>query len=198
MEPYSIAAQVCMKANGTSDDIALIMGAGPIGLAIIDVLTHVYKIDCISCDVISEKLDKAKAIGAKYIINLSEKNLKQELKNIVENGLANITIDTACTSETFGEAIQVTSCAGSVVVLGFNPATTPISQLEITRKELTIVGSRQQCGQFPKVIGWMKNGMLHPQIILSHEFSIDNVLEGFSLLEKSLPDVCKIIIDWEK
>lgn len=198
LEPFSIAAQACSKVNNISaKDIALIIGAGPIGLTIIDVLTNIYGITCIACDFFEKKLDRAKAIGAKHLINLSKQNLHQELTKIIADGLVNITIDTACTTKTFEESVHFTSSAGTVVVLGFNSEPSNIAQLEITKKELTIVGSRQQCGQFPKVIDWMAKGLLHPQIIRSHNFSADKILEAISLLEKSEVNVCKVIIDWE-
>ncbi len=197
LEPYSIAGQITTKSNCLEGDIALIIGAGTVGLTVVDVLTHIYNVRCIVTDIADEKLEKARKIGAAHTINTSKIDMKEELKKFTGDGMVNISIDSACTQRTFEEAVQLTSSAGTVVVVGFNPNPSAISQLDITKKELVIAGSRQQTGQFPKVIDWMEKGLLHPELVRTHSFSCDNVIEAVDLLGQGLPNVGKVIIDWE-
>ena len=57
IEPFAVAAQVTSRTGVVDSDIALIYGAGPVGLNILQVLTGVYGIRALITDQVDERLD---------------------------------------------------------------------------------------------------------------------------------------------
>ena len=70
VEPFTIAANVTGQANPTEQDVALIYGAGPMGLVTVQALKGVYKVkQVIVVDRIDERLAMAQRSGADWVLN---------------------------------------------------------------------------------------------------------------------------------
>ncbi|MGL4677620.1 MAG: zinc-binding alcohol dehydrogenase family protein [Brevinema sp.] len=196
IEPYSIAAQVCYRTRVQKGDIFWVMGAGPIGLTIIDVAKNVYSAIVIATDLVDSRLELAKKLGADYTFNANLPNLEEEIKKITGGFGPNIIADAVCIPQTFAQAIRMAAPAGRVASLSFSPDLAQISALDITKKELDIVGCRHQTFRFPEVIKWFENKQVHPELLISHVFPFDQVKEGIALMENSPNQCCKILLDW--
>lgn len=81
IEPFTIAANVTGHVSPTDQDIALVYGAGPMGLTTIQVLKRVYRVkQVIVVDRIDERLEMAQRNGADWVINNSVVPLTDTLK----------------------------------------------------------------------------------------------------------------------
>lgn len=110
---------------------------------------------------------------------------------------ANVVIDAVCLPSTFETSIDAVSPAGHVVVLGFDERTAGISQLPITKKEVTITGSRLQTNQFPYITDLLNKGLLTHGGLITHTFSADDVHQAFQLIEQHPGKVGKAIITFD-
>lgn len=192
MEPFTIALQVAERGNITPSDSVLIMGAGPIGLCILLYLKHLGA-RCGVSDVVPERLKRAEALGADFVVNAKEMDLKEELLRHFPGG-AHVVIDAVGLPETFAKAVQLASRAGRIVVLGFHTLPSPIPQAPVTLRELTIVGSRLQAYKFPQVVALFEKQELHPERLVSHVFPLERVHEAFALLEHHPEKTCKVVL----
>ncbi len=114
-----------------------------------------------------------------------------------KNEGANVVIDAVCLPSTFETSIDAVSPAGHVVVLGFDERTAGISQLPITKKEVTITGSRLQTNQFPYITDLLNKGLLTHGGLITHTFSADDVHRAFQLIEQHPGKVGKAIITFD-
>lgn len=194
IEPFTIAAQTTWRGDIRKDDFVFIIGAGPIGLAILQYAKYRGGI-CIVSDVVDYKLDKAMKLGADYVISGTE-DVSGKIKEITGGMGANVTIDAACTPKTLEEAVNVTSQAGRVVVMGFNDKPSNISQLSITKGELTICGSRLQTNKFPEVIQLFNERKLNPTALISHKMHFSQIKEAIDLIEDKNERVSKVILEF--
>jgi len=193
IEPFTIAAQATWRGDVKKDDFVYIIGAGPIGLCILQYAK--YKgAKCIISDLDEDRLKQAKELGANYILNPSKINVVEKIMDITKNMGANVTIDAACLPITFEQAIEVTSVAGRIVVLGFIDKPSNIPQLPITKKELTICGSRLQTNKFSEVIELFNNNKLEPKKLISHVFKFSDINEAIKLIENQTEKTCKVIL----
>ncbi len=80
VEPFTIAANVTGQAKPTEQDVALIYGAGPMGLVTVQALKGVYKVkQVIVVDRIDERLEMAQRSGADWVFNNGEQSLQTAL-----------------------------------------------------------------------------------------------------------------------
>ena len=193
IEPFTIAAQSTWRGNVKKDDYVFIMGAGPIGLCILQYAKYKGAI-CIISDLDKDRLETAKKLGADYILNAGQVDVIEEVFKLTHGTGANVTLDAVCIPKTFEQAVEVTSVAGRIVVLGFGVQPSQIPQLPITKKELTIVGSRLQNNKFSEVVELFNKKELNPKALISHVFQFDQIEEAIKLIETQSEKTCKVIL----
>lgn len=193
VEPYSIAANITAQLNPTPHDIALVYGAGPMGLAVIQVLKAVFGVaHLVVTDRVATRLDRAIECGADRVVNNKNNNLQDYFD---EYGLApTLIVDAACHPAILQQSIELASPAGRIGIMGFSDAACMISQKDITSKELSVFSSRLNSARFPQVINWMSDGKLNPDCLITHRLDYDQVGVALHLFENEPSECCKILL----
>lgn len=193
VEPFTIAANVTGHASPTEQDVALVYGAGPMGLTTVQALKGVYNVkQLIVVDRIEERLKMAQGCGADLVINNSNVNLQAVLE---EKGIKpTLIIDAACHPSILPEAIALASPAARIVIMGFSSEPCQIVQQGITGKELSIFSSRLNARKFPVVIDWLQRGLIDPTKLVTHKFDYHHVADAIELFEKDQRQCCKVLL----
>ena len=193
IEPFTIAANATGHLKPTADDIALIYGAGPMGLTSVQALKGVYQVkQVIVVDRIDERLAMAQKSGADKVINNTDLSLKEELEKL--NIKPTVIIDAACHPSILQEAITIASPAARILIMGFSSDPCQITQQGITSKELSIFSSRLNANKFPVVIDWLKKKLIDPQKLITHQFDYTKVIQAIETFEKDQKNCCKVLL----
>lgn len=195
-EPYTIGAQAVWRGNVEAGDTVLIQGCGPIGICILK-MAKLAGARVMMTDLKQERLDFAKENGADFVIHAANESVEEKVMEYTAGEGANIVIDAVCLPQTFELSTKLASIAGTIVCLGFDERPANISQLPITKKELTIVGSRLQTNQFNKVVSLLNEGKLQSNGLITHKFSVNDVQEAFTFVEQNPDIVRKALIVFE-
>ncbi len=193
VEPFTIAANVTGHVSPTEQDVALIYGAGPMGLVTVQALKGVYKVrQVIVVDRIEERLEMARRSGADWTINNASQSLQEVL---TEKGIRpTLIIDAACHPSILQEAVNLASPAGRIVLMGFSSEPSQVVQQGITGKELSIFSSRLNANKFPVVIDWLEKGLIDPDKLVTHSFAYQDVKDAIELFEKDQRQCCKVLL----
>ncbi|WP_261136369.1 Zn-dependent oxidoreductase [Serratia liquefaciens] len=196
VEPFTIGANITAHLQPTADDIALIYGAGPMGLTVIQTLKGVYGVkQVIVTDRISERLVMAQENGADWTFNNAEGSLQAELER---RGLQpTLIVDAACHPAILQEAINLASPAARIGIMGFSGEACTLTQQSITSKELSIFSSRLNSGRFPQVIDWMASGKIDPQRLITHCVSASEVEQAMLMFEQDQRTCCKVLLQFD-
>jgi L-gulonate 5-dehydrogenase len=195
LEPFAVAANVTSRTGVLANDVALVYGAGPMGLMVLQVLKAVYGIHVLVADRIEERLSRATACGADSVINTAQEPLPEALRRLgLEEG-PTLIVDAACHPAILQEAVRVAAPGGRIGILGFAPEPSAISQQEMTRKELSLFSSRLSCAMFPRAIEWMRAGRLKPALIVSHLVPLGEVHRAFEFVEGDPRASSKVLLD---
>ncbi|MCX8711746.1 Zn-dependent oxidoreductase [Gilliamella sp. B3464] len=193
IEPFTIAANATGHLKPTENDVALIYGAGPMGLTSVQALKGVYKVkQVIVVDRIDERLAMAQTSGADKVINNTNLSLKNELEKL--DIKPTIIIDAACHPSILPEAISIASPAARILIMGFSSEPCQITQQGITSKELSIFSSRLNANKFPVVIDWLKKKLIDPQKLITHQFDYTQVIQAIETFEKDQKHCCKVLL----
>lgn len=195
-EPYTIGAQATWRGNVEEGQTVLIQGAGPIGITVLK-MAKLRGATVIMSDITNERLAFAKENGADYTINPSEVDIIAAIHEITNDEGANVVIDAVGSTQTFELSVEVASAAGNVVLLGFNATPSAIAQMLITKKELTITGSRLQTNQFEKVVQLINEGKLMHSGLITHKFPLSDVKKAFQFVEENPEVVRKAVITFD-
>lgn len=197
VEPFTIAANATGQLNPRNDDVALIYGAGPMGLTTLQALKGVYKVSqVIVADRIDERLSMALNCGADQVFNNTERSLKEIL---AEKGIKpTLIVDAACHPSILQEAIELASPAARIVIMGFSSTPSQIIQQGITGKELAIFSTRLNANKFPIVIEWLDKGYIDPEKLITHRFEYQHVVDAIALFEKDQKNCCKVLLKFHE
>jgi len=193
IEPYTIGAQAVYRGQLQAGETLLIQGAGPIGICILKV-AKLMDARVIISDLDDAKLSYAKELGADEVVNVREQDLLEAVDRWTDGEGVNVSIDAVCIPQTFKQSIDAASVAGRVVVLSFAEEAIELAPLPITKKELSIVGSRLQTFQFEKVVKLVDEGKLQQQGLITHTFSLHEAKEAFEFIEKNPNEIRKVIL----
>ncbi|OCF92395.1 Zn-dependent oxidoreductase [Gilliamella sp. wkB7] len=193
IEPFTIAANATAQLKPTQNDVALIYGAGPMGLTSVQALKGVYNVkEVIVVDRIDERLAMAKSSGADRTINNTSLSLKDELDKL--NIKPTVIIDAACHPSILQEAITIASPAARILIMGFSSDPCQITQQGITSKELSIFSSRLNANKFSIVIDWLNKKLIDPKKLITHRFDYTDVVQAIQTFEKDQKQCCKVLL----
>lgn len=173
VEPFTIGANVTSRVDVRKDDRVLVVGSGVIGSVVLMTAKMMGAVVTVA-DIAAENLEKAKELGADNIINTKEVDLYEEGMRITDGDGFTVVIDAACVPSMFMSLLECAAIGGRIGVLGFSKEMSEINQFEITRKELTIAGSRLSNKQFARVIDWFASKQLNPEGIVNSVYSFED------------------------
>jgi L-gulonate 5-dehydrogenase len=168
-EPVAIGVQGCRRGKVTSEDTVLVLGAGPIGLAIVEVARAVGAKVYVT-DLSAERLSTAADLGAIPIAGGA--GLLERVLEITKGEGMPVVMEATGAAAMMEETIDLVASGGRIVILGLVKQGQGITYpgLDFTRKEVTILGSRASVDCFPEALALLASGKIHyPKIASSFE-----------------------------
>lgn len=196
VEPFTIGVEINNRAQVTKGDKVLIMGSGPIGIAAMQVAKR-NGAEVIMTDLVKERLDKALSMGADEVVLVSEENLEDRLMKFTDGEGIPVVVDTVCIPSSFEQSVQLACPAGRIVCIGLKDAPSQITMADITKKELTIVGSRLNNNCFDEVIAGFEDGSLHPEDLMTKAYNYNDIMDALTMIKEHPQDVLKIVLKFE-
>lgn len=194
VEPYTIAANVLDRMQPHPGDRLMVFGAGVIGLTILQMAQAKGIEEVIVSDVIDERLTVAKELGARHVFNGRDQDVEKAVLDLTEGQGVPLIADAACIPALLPQMVRLASPAGRIGLLGFNPTPSDLVQLEVIKKELTVVGSRLNNRKFPEVLELMASGRLDPLALVSHRLPFDEMPSAIDMLEYHPEKTRKVLI----
>ncbi len=177
-EPVGVACQAIRRARVTSGDTVLVIGAGPIGLLVMQV-ARARGAKVFASDIDPDRLRLAKRLGAGVAIDPGEEDLSDAVKGLTDGDGPSVVIEAVGSETTIDQAVQVVSAAGRVVLVGLFGETMPFKPIALIRKELDLLGSRNSSGMFPEAIRLIAAGQVGVADLITHRFSLEESPEMF-------------------
>ena len=196
VEPFTIGVEINRRGQITKGDKVLIMGSGPIGIAAMQVAKR-NGAEVIMTDLVKERLDKALSMGADEVVLVSEENLEERLLKFTDGEGFPVIVDTVCIPSSFEQSVQLACPAGRIVVLGLKNVPSQITMADITKKELTIAGSRLNNNCFDEVIAGFEDGTLHPEQLMTKSYNYKDIMEALTMITEHPQDVLKLVLKFE-
>ena len=148
-------------------------------------------------DLVKERLDKALSMGADEVVLVSEENLEDRLMKFTDGEGIPVVVDTVCIPSSFEQSVQLACPAGRIVCIGLKDAPSQITMADITKKELTIVGSRLNNNCFDEVIAGFEDGSLHPEDLMTKAYNYKDIMDALTMIKEHPQDVLKIVLKFE-
>lgn len=192
-EPLSIGVQSSTRGRVTMEDTVLVIGAGTIGLSVLQVCKSRGARVAVS-DLSEGRLDLAREIGANAAVNPAEGDLREALDDFSGGSGPSVVIEAVGTPNTVRQALEVVAASGRVVMLGLCSEDICIEGALMVRKELDFLGSRLHGGTLPQAISLIEDGEAHPEKLVTHHMRLDDLERAFKLMIDKPDTTLKVIL----
>ena len=177
-EPVAIGVQSCRRGAVSGDDTVLVLGAGPIGLAVIEV-AHARGARTYVTDIDPVRLDSAAALGATPL--QPGEGLLDEVLRITGGEGIPVVMEATGNAKAMESTVDLVAAGGRIVIIGLVRKGTMIAMpgLDYTRKEMTVVGSRASVDCFPESLDLIARGAIR-YVNVAESFQLDQAPQVFS------------------
>ena len=195
-EPLAIGIYA-VKLSGLKigDDVA-ILGAGPIGLSILFSARESGANRIFVSDLIDERIEFAKKIGADFTVNANKEDITEIVKKITDNRGVDISFESAGKKETFRQVIHTSRIGGKSVLVGI--PSEDIVEFEahiMRRKELELINVRRSAFCTEIALNLIKNSKLPFKEIVTHRYQFEEIEDALNLVSEYRDGVIKCVIN---
>ncbi len=176
-EPIAIGVQATRRGEVKAGDVVLILGAGPIGLALIEV-ANAKGAKVYVTDIAPDRLEFAASLGAEPLPG--DDRLLDRVMEITNGEGMPVVIEAAGNARAMESTVDLVAHGGRIVIVGLlkKGQMIQIPGLDLTRKEMTIHGSRASANCFPEALQLLAAGKIHyPKV--ATQFSMWDAPEVF-------------------
>lgn len=173
-EPLVIAMHAIKQAETRAGEHVVITGAGQIGLLAAQYALTLGAIPIV-VDPVDERLALARLLGAAHTINPVAADAVTAIHGITRGRMAEVVIEASGDARAIRGAIDYVAYAGRISLVGWPKGDIPLPTALVTKKELTIRGSRNSVGQFPESLRLIAEGKVNVAALLTRTVPINEV-----------------------
>jgi L-iditol 2-dehydrogenase len=194
VEPFSIAFHAARRAPLTLNDTAVVVGAGMIGLALVQTLRAAGCGRIVVVDVAPDRLAQAAGLGASDTINSAQANAVDKILQWTDGVGADVAFEAVGINATVAMAIRSVRKGGAVILVGnITPQVELPLQAAVTR-ELTLFGSCASAGEYPACLDMLARGSINAAPLLSAVAPLADGAAWFDRLYRQEPGLLKVVL----
>lgn len=181
VEPFAIALHAVRRSPPTLNDAVVVIGAGMIGLALVEALSQTGCGKLVVVDVAADRLKLAATLGATETVNSAKADPARAISDLTNGRGADMAFEAVGVSATVDLALRSVRKGGWVTLVGnVAPKIDFPLQVAVTR-ELTLHGSCASRGEYPACLEMLARGALKAEPLVS---AVAPLAEGASWFER--------------
>ena len=195
LESASIGTHAANRGPITDRDTVLVIGAGTIGLFVLQAAKLRGARKTIACDINEFRLGLARQVGADECINSHTLALTNAIRERTGGLGADVTFEAVGFAETFHQAVSATKTGGTLVAIGNLAKETEFNLQELVSRELTFTGSYASSGEFRTCIDLIASGRINVEPLVSEVAPLEAGPAVFERLLKAEENLLKIVLE---
>jgi (R,R)-butanediol dehydrogenase/meso-butanediol dehydrogenase/diacetyl reductase len=195
IEPLAVGHHAFVRSGAKAGDVALIGGAGPIGLLLAAVL-KAEGITVIMSELSAARKAKALSTGvADHVLDPTEVNVADRVRELTEGRGADVAFECSSVNAVLDTLLDAVRPAGVIVNVSIwgHPATVDMQKLVL--KEIDLRGTIGYANDHPATIKLVADGKVNLEPFITARIALDDlVAEGIDELINNNDNQVKIIV----
>jgi threonine dehydrogenase-like Zn-dependent dehydrogenase len=192
-EPTSIAYQAVRRSGIEAGQVAVIFGAGAIGLLIAQILVRGRGCRAYVVDLDPARLEVAEALGARPLHG-SRDALVQAISAATGGELADVVFEATGSAVCTRMTTDLVGHGGRIVLIGWNKGPVEVDTVTLMRKEVDLFGSRNSANAFPAVLRLLADGVIDASRMVTHHYELGETTAALELLDRGEAQAVKILV----
>ena len=198
VDPIAVAYHAVLQADTKVGQSAVVLGAGTIGLSTMMALKSVGAYPIFCTDVVQQKLDMAKRLGATetYLAN-QEDYCNQMLKQLDGDGF-DVVIETAGSAKAILQSTQLVRPGGTIVLVGMTAnSINDFDTACLIAKEAKLHTVFRYRNLWPTAINAIASGSFPVKSLVSDYYPFDQSKQAFERCVNDKENVIKIVLQFD-
>ena len=195
IEAVSVAVHAVGRISFDSGDKSLVVGAGMIGLLLIQAIRSAGCREIIAVDMDNDRLNLAKKLGATQVINSQEVDALSFILNETGGQGVDKSFEVVGATPTVQLSIHAVRKGGSVVMVGNLAPEVELPLQSVVTREISLFGTCASAGEYPKCIELMADGSIQVDPLISAKAALEEGPEWFERLYGREPGLMKVILN---
>jgi len=194
-EPLGCVAWGILRLRPEPGSNALLFGAGPIGLLLMQALLISGVTEVTVVDPVAERLALAKSLGASHTVQTGP-SMAQALRDLEPHGF-DIVAEATGIPSVVEDMPRYAAVGGKLLIFGVAPeeATVRISPYDIFQRDLSLIGSFSLNATIPLALNWLESGRIRVEPLISHRMPLEELHKALEYKEHpGMGNALKVLI----
>ncbi|QTF94436.1 MAG: 2,3-butanediol dehydrogenase [Halomonas sp. BM-2019] len=181
IEPAAVGLHAVRQSSLKAGDNAVVFGAGPIGLVIIEALKAAGASKIVAVEPSSTRRRKAADLGA-WVVDPREQDTVERVHALTQGG-ADFAFEVTGIPSVLNQAINATHAGGETVIVSIWETEAAFQPNDLVIKERTMKGIIAYRHIYPAVIALMEQGYFRAEDLITARITLDDLVDqGFEVL----------------
>lgn len=195
LEAVSVALHAVKLSQIEGGETALVIGAGMIGLLVLQAARVAGCSRVFVADVDATRLEMAAALGAAETLHASGVDLTREVLRLTNGRGVDVVLEAVGHTETVATAIDCVRKGGAVTLIGNLVPQVSVPLQKIVTRQIRLQGSCASAGEYPEAIELVSSGKVKVAPMISAIAPLRDGPQWFERLYAHEPNLMKVILD---
>jgi len=202
IEPLAVSYRAFRRTEADYQDTVLVIGSGTIGLLAVAVAKVSGVRQLIATARYDHQADMARELGADYVIQTPQQDVKEEIPKLTDGLGADVVIETTASAGGYSEALAGVRKKGTVVLVGGYHKPLEVHLGRIVGHEIRVTGS--SCYGYSgmrKDFKWsmdlISSGKIPASKLITHRFPLSDIQKAFEVAADKKTGSIKVMVTSE-
>ncbi|NBO91054.1 MAG: zinc-binding alcohol dehydrogenase family protein [Planctomycetia bacterium] len=195
VETLAIGCHAVYRSGLKREESCLIIGAGPIGLSVLE-FAKLTGAKVIVTDLVPSRLEFCRRVmGVSHTVTASEKAI-DEIRELTDGHMPDVVIDATGNAVSMSNAFGMVAHAGRLVFVGITTDPVTFKHPIFHRPEGTLLCSRNALSaDFTRIVGLIEDGTIDTRPWITHRTAFDGLIDVFPSYTRPETGVIKAIVE---
>ncbi len=197
VEPLAVGMHAAKKAAIAPGDVAVVIGAGTIGMMTVLAALAGGCSQVIVSDVVQPKLDLAQTFGPVAPVNVTETDLAKAVDEITEGWGADVVFEASGNGQAAAGVFDLLCPGGAVVFVGIPGGPIAYDVVAAQAIEARVEHVFRYANVYPRALALMGSGQIDVQPMITDTFPFEESIAAFAFAKEMPPTSVKVQIVME-
>jgi len=194
VEAVSVAVHAVRRTPLADGASAVVIGAGMIGLLVVQVLRAAGCRRVIAVDLDGERLELAQRLGATASLRVGTQGPADEVRRLCDGRGADAVFEVVGLASTVADAVACARKGGSVTLVGNAEARVDLPLQAVVTRQITLIGSCASAGEYPECLELIASGRVNVTDFISAAAPLGDGARWFERLRSREKGLMKVLL----
>jgi len=193
LEALSVAVHAVSLAQVSVNKPALVVGAGMIGLLIVQVLRAAGCSPIFAADIDESRLRLAQEVGADTVLS-AKQDVAAQIGELTRGAGLDVAIEAVGQTDSVKASIESVRKGGTVVLVGNIAPEVTLPLQKVVTRQIRIQGSCASAGEYPRAIELLAKGVVQVKNLITAIAPLTEGPQWFERLYAREPNLMKVVL----